>query len=246
MATKRRKRATPKPRTPARVRRKKRAKKVRGHQHPELVGLGLTAVGLFLTTVVYFEWDGGRVGGWIADAIETVIGEGVYALPLGLAGVGVLMLTRSAIVELRPFRTGMTVTALGLMLTLGKHGGWIGAALAGAAAALLGDTGAAIAGITALVAGLLLLTGASAGAILRRSGTAVRATAHAARAAFELGEAPEIISTATSTRPPVDGASEFPDVVGQAGPAPLIPFPTEENAQPEETEESEPDQPSLF
>jgi S-DNA-T family DNA segregation ATPase FtsK/SpoIIIE len=247
MATKRRKRPTPKPRTPARVRRKKRAKKARGHQHPELVGLGLTAVGLFLATVVYLEWDGGRVGGWIADVIETVIGEGVYALPLGLAGVGVLMLARSAIVELRPFRTGITVTALGLMLTLGKHGGWIGAALAGAAAALLGETGAAIAGITALVAGLLLLTGASAGAILRRSGTAFRATAHAARAAFEIGEPPEIISTAaTPSRPPVDGASEYPDVVGQAEPAALIPFPTEENAQPERAEDEPPDEPSLF
>jgi DNA segregation ATPase FtsK/SpoIIIE, S-DNA-T family len=245
MATKRRKRATPKPRTPARVRKKKRAKKTRGHQHPELVGLGLVAAGLFLTTVVYLDWNGGKIGGWIADAVETVIGEGVYALPLGLVGVGGLMLMRSALVELRPFRTGVTVTALGLMLTLGKHGGWIGAALAGVAATLLGETGAAIAGITALAAGLLLLTGASAGALLRRSGTAVRATAHAARAAFELGEPPEIISTAPSTRPPVDGASEFPDILGQAEPAPLIPFPTEENVRPEPEEEPD-DQPSLF
>jgi DNA segregation ATPase FtsK/SpoIIIE, S-DNA-T family len=154
------------------------------------------------------------------------------------------MLTRSALVELRPFRMGIAVSALGLMLTLGKHGGWIGAALAGALATMLGETGAAIAGVTALFAGILLLTGASAGAMLRRSGTAVRATAHAARAAFDTGESPEIISTAPLAHPPVDGASAFPDVVGRAEPAALIPFPSEESALPEP--EEEPDEPSLF
>jgi S-DNA-T family DNA segregation ATPase FtsK/SpoIIIE len=245
MATKRRKRATPKPRVPARVKKTKRAKRTRGHQHPELIGLGLVALGIFLATVVYLGWDGGTVGGWIVDGLRTVIGEGMYALPVALLAVGGLMLTRSALVELRPFRTGVVVTVLGLMLTLGKHGGWIGAALAGVVATLVGETGAAIAGATALVAGILLLTGASAGALVRRSGTAFRATAHAARAAFEAGEPPEIISTAQPSRPPVDGANEFPDVVGQAEPAPLIPFPTEENARPEEKED-EPEEPSLF
>ena len=246
MATKRRKRATPrpKPRTPSRVKKTKRKRAKGHHQHPELVGLGLAAFGFFLSTVVYFGWNGGTVGGWVVDAVRTVIGEAVYALPLVLMVVGGLMLTRSALVELRPFRTGIAVSALGLMLTLGKHGGWIGAALAGTLATLLGETGAAIAGVTALVAGLLLLTGASAGAMLRRSGTAVRATAHAARAAFDAGEPPEIISTAPLAHPPIDGASAFPDVVGRAEPAALIPFPSEESVLP--PAEEEPDEPSLF
>ena len=63
MAT-RKKRASPartrKPRSPARVR--KRAKKTRGHHHPELWGLGLVAVGLILATVLWLGWDGGPVG----------------------------------------------------------------------------------------------------------------------------------------------------------------------------------------
>ena len=246
MATQRRKRATPKPkpRVPARVKKRKRAKRAKGHQHPELVGLGLAAFGFFLSTVVYLGWNGGTVGGGAVDAVRAVIGEAVYVLPLVLMVVGGLMLTRSALVELRPFRTGIAVSALGLMLTLGKHGGWIGAALAGTLATGLGETGAAIAGVTALFAGILLLTGASAGAMLRRSGTAVRATAHAARAAFDAGDPPEIISTAPLARPPVDGASAFPDVVGQAESAALIPFPSEESALPREDEE--PDEPSLF
>jgi S-DNA-T family DNA segregation ATPase FtsK/SpoIIIE len=246
MATKRRKRATPRPktRTPSRVKKTKRKRAKGHHQHPELVGLGLAAFGFFLSTVVYFGWNGGTVGGWVVDAVRTVIGEAVYALPLVLMVVGGLMLTRSALVELRPFRTGIAVSALGLMLTLGKHGGWVGAALAGTLATLLGETGAAIAGVTALVAGILLLTGASVGAMLRRSGTAVRATAHAARAAFDVGEPPEIISTAPLAHPPVDGAAAFPDVVGQAEPAALIPFPSEESVLPPADEE--PDEPSLF
>ena len=98
MATKRRKRPTPKPRVPARVRKKKRAKRTKGHQHPELVGLGLASFGLFLATVVYFGWNGGTIGGWIADAVRTVIGEGVFALPLGLVVVNPLELEALATV----------------------------------------------------------------------------------------------------------------------------------------------------
>jgi DNA segregation ATPase FtsK/SpoIIIE, S-DNA-T family len=247
MAPRRRRRRTLKPRTPARVKKAaktKRSKRTRGHQHPELVGLGLAAFGLFLSTVVYLGWNGGSVGSWIAGVFETVIGEGVYALPATLVIVGTLMLVRSELVELRPFRTGLTVTALGLMLSLGKHGGWIGGALAGVLATLIGETGAAIAGVTALAAGVLLLTGASAGALIRQSGTAVRRTAQAARVAFEAGESPELISTAAPVRPPVDAVSEFPDVVGRAEPAALIPFPTDEDARPREPEKDE--EPSLF
>ena len=47
MAKRRTKRAL-RPRTPSRVKRRKRASKQRSHHHPELIGLGLTAVGLFL------------------------------------------------------------------------------------------------------------------------------------------------------------------------------------------------------
>jgi DNA segregation ATPase FtsK/SpoIIIE, S-DNA-T family len=249
MAPRRRKRRTLKTRTPARVKktRAKRARRAKGHQHPELVGLGLTAFGLFLASVVYLGWNGGSVGGWIVDAFRAVIGDAVYVLPIALVTVGTLMLVRSALVEFRPFRTGMAVSALGLMVALGEHGGWIGGALAGALAVMLGETGATLVGVTLLVAGALLLSGASLGAILRGSGHAVRRTAHAARRSIDrvaeaAAEPPEIISTAHPARPPIDGASEFPDVVGQAEPAALIPFPTEENARPEEPDE----EPSLF
>jgi S-DNA-T family DNA segregation ATPase FtsK/SpoIIIE len=238
MARRRKKRAV-RPRAPARVRKAKRAKKARGHQHPELVGLVLAALGLFLATVVYLGWSGGRVGGWLGDGLEAIMGGAVYALPLGLVVVGSLMLARSDLVDVRPFRTGVAVSTFGLMLTLGEHGGYLGSGLDAVFGTLLGGTGAAIAGGTALTAGALLLTGASAGALLRRGATAARRSFDRALPEV-MEEPPELISTANA-RPHelVDAASEYPDVIGMAEPAPLIPFPEPD------TQESA-DQESLF
>src|SRR4029453_13788598 len=99
-----------------------------------------------------------------------LIGSAGYLLPTVLVVVGALMLGRSAIVELRPFRTGLAVTALGLMLVLAGHGGYVGEALEELVGTLVGHTGMLIAGITALTAGILLLSGPSVGALLRGSG----------------------------------------------------------------------------
>src|SRR6266545_4327445 len=198
----RRKKRLLRPRTPARVKKTKRAKKARGHQHPELVGLVLAALGIFLSTVVYLGWSGGPVGNWLENGVEAVVGGGVYA---------------------GPFRMGVAVSTFSLLLALGPHGGFGGRALNGVFGTLLGDTGAAIAGGTGLVAGALLLSGASAGALLRRSGTAVRRTAGAARRSLDRGllepvEEPAAIISTARARPPVDAASEFPDVVGISEP----------------------------
>src|SRR4029453_7552757 len=78
----RRKRRTLKPRVPSRVKRRKRAKKAdgRGHQHPELIGLGLVALGVFLGLVVWAGWNGGYVGGWIGEGLEGVLGRRAHGL----------------------------------------------------------------------------------------------------------------------------------------------------------------------
>jgi len=71
----RRKKRLLKPRTPSRVRKKKRAaRKAHGHQHPELLGLVLAAVGVFLSTVLYLGWSGGFAGGLAADGLDALIG----------------------------------------------------------------------------------------------------------------------------------------------------------------------------
>ena len=88
-----------------------------------------------------------------------------------LIGIGGLLLVRSALIDVRPFRTGLVVGAFGLMIALGKdHGGLVGTLVGGGLAAIVGETGAVIVGVTLFLAGALLVSGASAGALLRRSG----------------------------------------------------------------------------
>ena len=55
---------------------------------------------------------------------------------------GGLILARSDLLDVRPFRLGVGVGFLGLMTLLGKDsGGWIGLALGGVLAGLIGETG---------------------------------------------------------------------------------------------------------
>jgi S-DNA-T family DNA segregation ATPase FtsK/SpoIIIE len=215
------------------VRKKKRGSKHRGHQHPELIGLVLAALGVFLSTVVYLGWSGGFAGSLAADGLDALIGAARAVFPAACLLVGLLVLTRSALVDMRPFRTGLAVFTTGLMLTLGKaHGGYVGTALALGFGIALGSTGVLIVGITTLIAGSLLLSGASAGAFIRRSGRAVRATAEAAKRA-RTATMPDLRVVETvreheprpePATPVIDAVNEFPDVVeaDPPGPAPLL------------------------
>ncbi len=211
----------------------------------------LAAVGVFLSTVLYLGWSGGYAGGFAGEGLDSLIGAARMIFPVACLTVGALMLARSDLVDMRPFRTGLVVFAAGLMLTLGKaHGGLVGLGLAKLFGVALGGTGVLIVGVTTLLAGTLLLTGASAGAIIRRSGTAVRraSTAAAARRAriqhnAELRLVEPLDESTGSTRiaaPPIDAVNEFPDVVSEVeppGPAPLLL---------EDPETDEPSQASLF
>ena len=119
----RRKKRTLRPRVPARIRKKTRKTKTRGHQHPELTGLALIALGVFLAFILFLGWSGGTVGGWIAHAFTGTIGAAAYLTPVAFATVGTLMVARSALVDVNPFRTGIAVGSFGLLTTLGdEHG----------------------------------------------------------------------------------------------------------------------------
>ncbi|MFL5933460.1 MAG: DNA translocase FtsK, partial [Gaiellaceae bacterium] len=233
----RRKRRTLKPRVPSRVKRRKRAAKKaegRGHQHPELIGLGLAALGVFLGFVVWVGWSGGYVGAWVGDGLDALIGSATMGLPAALVIVGTLMVARSDLVDVRPFRTGLVVLAVGLMITLGKdEGGYFGALLGGGLALAIGSTGVAIAGILTVLVGGLLISGASAGAMLRSSGRAVHRVARRS-----LPRRPEprlhVIEGASAmpepsrpVAPPLDVVSAFPDIVSEAPPQ-LVPEAAEE------------------
>jgi S-DNA-T family DNA segregation ATPase FtsK/SpoIIIE len=222
MAARKKKRPL-RPRIPSRVRKRTR-RRPRSEHESELLGLGLAALGLVLSAILYLGLDGGAVGSSLAEALGEVLGEAAYVLPLSLLGVGGLMLARSDLLDVRPFRLGVGVGFLGLMTLLGKDsGGWVGLALGGALAGLIGDTGAAIVGGTLLLGGALLVSGASTGAILRRTGHVVRQAGFGARRALDRvslesqTEETFDVSSEPEQPPPrrlLDGAEAYPDVVG--------------------------------
>ena len=236
MATRKQRAAPARPRkarSPARVKRK-RTKQARSHHHPELWGLGMVAVALFLATVLWLGWDGGPAGLQLGDWLDAWVGSAALVLPLALGGVGGLMLVRSALVDVTPFRTGLGLGLGGLMVALGdEHGGALGSLAGGSLAAVVGTTGAVIVGVACVLAGGLLVTGASAGAILRRSGTAVRTASSAARRTLDgIDWRPESVPAETPTVEParprrrqklVDGVDAFPDVLGPSAAAGELP-----------------------
>jgi DNA segregation ATPase FtsK/SpoIIIE, S-DNA-T family len=222
MAARRKKKRLLRPRLPARV--KRRSKRARTKHQTELAGLGVLAAGLVLATILYLGLDGGSVGSWVADGLRTVIGDAAYVLPLVFVALGGLMVARSDLLDIRPFRLGLGIGLTGLMVLLGNdNGGWVGIVVGGGLARLLGETGAVIVGGALLVAGALLVTGASTGAILQRTGHVVRRAGAGARRALDWVSSespteedlvPEPEHHGLPSRHLVDGAEAFPDVVG--------------------------------
>jgi S-DNA-T family DNA segregation ATPase FtsK/SpoIIIE len=206
------------PKTPARVK-KRRGKrtKARSHHHPELVGLGLAGLGVFLAAILWFGFNGGPVAALAKDAI----GLAAYLAPLVLVPLGALIVARSAIVDVRPFRLGLVVALLGLLLTLGTaHGGVAGDGLEGLVGLALGTTGATILGVLLTVAGVLLLTGASLGAILRRTGHVVhRASQRVRSRPSPVHEASRELEFDAPPEPPVDVKQDYPDLVSSEPPS---------------------------
>lgn len=249
MAARRRKRPL-RPRVPARVR--KRRKRQASHHENELLGLGLAALGLVLAAILYLGLDGGAVGSWLARVLDDVLGSAAYVIPVALVAVGGLLLAKSDLLDVRPFRLGLGVGFLGLMTVLGKDsGGFLGLAIGGTLAALIGQTGAAIVGGTLLLAGLLLVSGASTGAILRRTGHVVRRAGSGARRAFEwtsaeaaagqVGAVPPVLAPEPQSGEParlLDAAEAYPDVVGADVSSDHAPVLVPEAETEHETEES--------
>ena len=243
MAARRKKKRPLRPRLPARVKRQKK-RSPRATNHSELVGLAVLAAGLVLATVLYFGFDGGSVGSWVANALEAVMGDAAYVLPLALVAIGALLLARSPLLEVRPFRLGLGVAAIGVLTLLGRdNGGVLGLVVGGLLAKLLGQTGAAIVGGAVLVAGVLLVTGASTGAILQRTGHVVRRAGAGARRALDWvsSESPTVDDALPVPEPQVapprhlvDGAEAYPDVVGEPAlvEPPLLVHDELEEAQP--------------
>jgi S-DNA-T family DNA segregation ATPase FtsK/SpoIIIE len=207
------------PKTPARVKKTKRARRSRGRQHHELLGLGLFCAGLFLAVVTWLNGSGGVVGTKIDDVLDTLVGSARVGVPIVLVALGGLMIARASLVDVKPFRTGVVLACFGTLTMLGEErGGATGEILDTVFGRLIGSTGTFILGLFLLWAGALLLTGASLGAILRRSAHAARQTAAAARRTVDLVRIPADEPSPPpllTQAPPIDGEQAYPDIVAE-------------------------------
>ena len=248
---------------PSRARPKSSArgrKPARGHH--ELIGLGLVAAGLFLAVATWLEGNGGIVGTTIADWLDGLFGTARIGVPIVLLVLGGLMIARASLVDVKPFRTGLVLVCLGTLVLLGdERAGAFGTASDAVFGRLIGGTGTFILGLFLVWGGALLLTGASLGAILRRSAGLARETAGAARRTVTAVRVPsredltwgQTLDQASNghsrAQPPVDGEEAYPDLVSDSPPQPPVLVdqlePLGETDLGLETDES-PEPPSLF
>ncbi len=225
------------PKTPSRVKKRRTRKKARSEfripqPHPELVGLGLVGAGVFIAAVLWFGFNGGPV----AHSVKAAVGFAAYLAPLILVPLGALIVTRSALVDVRPFRLGLGVAVAGLLLTLGEgHGGAVGDGLESVVAIGLGTSGATILGVLLTIAGATFLTGTSIGAVLRRTGHVVHlAHKRVRRMHAELADFGGYPAREEAFEPPIDVKHDYPDLVTDSTsvgpPAILYDAATEEDA----------------
>jgi S-DNA-T family DNA segregation ATPase FtsK/SpoIIIE len=246
--------ARPRPRTPARIRKAKRSRRGRAqHQHHELLGLGLFCLGLFLAVVTWLHGSGGIVGTTVDDVLDGLIGGARVGAPVVLVVIGGLMIARASVLDVKPFRTGVVLASLGGMILLGSdRGGAIGETLDAVFGRLLGATGSFILGLFLVWAGALLLTGASLGALLRRSAHVARGGAAVARRTVDWVREPVEATSAAPAAPegphppPIDGEQAYPDVVSDGPPPPLVLVDQLDPMQEQQPEPPELEQPGLF
>src|SRR4051794_25575047 len=231
----------------------------------DLIGLALIAVGVFLATVLYFGWAGGKVGEGMADGLRYAFGAIAYVLPVAVVAGGAILMLRPVLPTTRPFLPGALClfAALTLALAAGtfglgpdgvRHGFWhqaffetrgggLGDAELWLTSTLLGTAGAHIVAVFLFIAGALLLTGATVAGVVRNVQQQVTTTAtavHRRAATLRPPEphAQEIVVRATPEEPApeLDAEERYPDLFGPTEAYEPEPEP-EEVLEPDEVEE---------
>src|SRR3954471_10848021 len=87
-------------------------------RHWDLIGLGMVGFAAFFACVFYLGWDGGKVGGALADGFLDGFGAVGYLAPVGLFGFGALLLLRPMLPTVRPFKAAAACLICGLTLGL--------------------------------------------------------------------------------------------------------------------------------
>jgi S-DNA-T family DNA segregation ATPase FtsK/SpoIIIE len=184
----------------------------------DLIGLGLVLVAVYLVFVLYFGWQGGRLGTGLSDGLTYLFGLVALLAPLALFAAGAVLMFRPSLPATRPLRTGAALLLVGLLLAFAAgtfgfaggrgdsvvyfdsswfpdHGGVLGESLYWTAATLLQPFGAHLIAVFSLLAGLLLLTGTTIAAVISRGGSALR------RAGSSSAEATRVLARNAARRP---------------------------------------------
>src|SRR4051794_33326732 len=72
----------------------------------DILGLAIVAAAAFFSFVFYFGWDGGKVGGAIADGFFFLFGNAAYLVPVVMFGLGTLTVMKPLLPTVRPFKSG--------------------------------------------------------------------------------------------------------------------------------------------
>jgi S-DNA-T family DNA segregation ATPase FtsK/SpoIIIE len=231
----------------------------------DLIGLGLIALGVFLATVLYFHWKGGKVGAGMADGLRFAFGAIAYVVPVAVIAAGAILVLRPVLPTTRPFVPGALClfAALTLAVAAGtfglgpagvRHGFWhqawfeargggLGEGELWLTSTLLGMAGAHIVAVFLFLAAALLLTGATVAGVVRGLQRHVATTTTAIhRRASTLrppDPSPQEISVqrALPDQPPeLDAEERYPDLFG-----PTEASEPEPDHEPEAEEAAEPE-----
>ena len=95
-------------------------------RHYDVIGLALVAAAVFLALVLYLGWDGGRVGGWLADGLAQAFGKVAYVIPLALGAWGASLIARPVIQTPSALNAGAVLVLAGLLLAFAAQTAGLG------------------------------------------------------------------------------------------------------------------------
>jgi S-DNA-T family DNA segregation ATPase FtsK/SpoIIIE len=233
----------------------------------DLIGLGLIALGVFLATVLYFGWAGGKVGAGMSDGLRFAFGAIAYVVPVAVIAAGAILVLRPVLPTTRPFLPGALCLFAALTLalaagTLGlgpegvRHGFWhqeffeargggLGEGELWLTSTLLGMAGAHIVAVFLFLAAALLLTGATIAGVVMGLRRHVSTTTTAIHRRASTMRPPEPrpddlmvrVLPAGDETPRLDAEERYPDLFGATDDEP------DEAPEPEEEEHEERSEP---
>jgi S-DNA-T family DNA segregation ATPase FtsK/SpoIIIE len=215
----------------------------------DVLGLGLIAIGIFLSCVAYLRGAGGTVGDGAVHGLRFVFGLLGYAVPAAIVAAGAMIVLREMRPTARPLRTGafFLVASISLALAAGTlgvgpgappartfwhpavfeaRGGVVGESLLWVTSHLISTIGADILAVFMFIAGLMLVTGATVAGVLRATGTGVTGTTRiAGDAGRALRRSSEEITVARTRRERRPAAAAVTAAAGVPLPPELLPEP---------------------